>query len=150
MNKKRMLLLIITIFFLICIGPTQINAYTDSNDFYVSEKLTLNLEWQCHTGVTGGFTANDSIDAWIQRTPEGIGITLEILWNTTGVSGSWDIDFESDWKYELVFENTGSNIIHVDYTVNCKAAVPGFELIFLIIGLLSLIGAISQKNLIKK
>jgi hypothetical protein len=128
MDKRKILLtsiLFITFLFLLTI-PSE--AYNESHDVIGPGSFRVNLEWECNTGVTGSFTSNATIYAYIERTLSSISIKVLTIWNVTSNTGSFDVDFDSGYDYELVFENNGSDAIHINYTIDCKLQIPGFEI----------------------
>lgn len=150
--KKRNILLTLAIAFLLVlvVAPANSEAYDETHVVHSSGLFTVNLQWECNTGVTGSFSSNATIYAYIEKISTGIPPDIWIIWNVTATTGNFDVDFEEGYLYRLNFDNDGPDPINVDYTVDCKLQIPGFELVFLLIAVISLIYVYLLKNNSKK
>ena len=148
MKKTQILVLgcLLTIILTCYLPVTIVNADGDTTDLTPGGKWMINLG-DSSTNTKGTFTATGSVIAWIANTTIGSSPPPYALWNKTGTSGNWSIDLNQGTQYFLVFYNAGISTVQITYNLE-EPRIPGFQLIYIIFGLLALsILVIKKKSL---
>ena len=103
------------------------------------------------TGISssGSFTSNASIIVFISDM-DGVNYFHSFgtappsaLWSTTGFSGSWsNIVIAGESNYLFFGNKGGSSTAHVSYSYTAGGSIPGFELIFVLFSVISIVSFI--------
>ena len=94
-----------------------------------------------HRGrIQFSFEANDSLTAAITDASE-----TTTLWIIVGTNGSCDLNVNKDLMYRAKFTKSTGYAVRVEYTV-IEQGIPGFELLAVMLALVSIIGLVTLRK----
>lgn len=92
----------------------------------------------------GSFTATGTITAFIADSLNGGSPPIDALWQTTGMSGSWDVTFPDSAQYYLVFSNGGGSSVDIEYSI--VPSIPGFEMLYALFCLIAIMALLALRK----
>ncbi len=138
MNEKQILLIgcVLLISLIVYCPIGMINAEGDTVPVAMGGTLDVNLGTE-RSSVKGSYSATGSVVAWISDSYGETSPPPDAVWNTTGISGSFDVSLIEGIWYHLNFYNPTGETVDITYNLE-EDIIPGFQLLFILIGLSAL------------